>query len=139
MSGNQIGTTDATVIIGPWDTKVVPIVPRSTFGQRKTPVLGDLPGALNAALGIAGETDRAQQENFKRIARDLREAGGAGAHVCPSLILSIANRITGLANAAEALAAEAKSLGLLKAPVSLREHAGLLESLAAEIEAEQSV
>jgi hypothetical protein len=50
--------------------------------------------------------------------------------------MSIAARATGLASQAEALAEECKSLGLLKACSQLRDHAGLLEKLSAELEAD---
>ena len=125
--------SDATVIIGPWENKVVPIVPRSTFGQRKTPVLGDLPGALNAALGIARADDKAQQENFKRIARDLR--GATASAVCPSLLKAKAGHAEGLSQALRALAAECTALGAIKQANTFSDAADLVELAGAELEA----
>lgn len=105
--------------------------PRSSFGLR--PKITDLPGSVGAAFEIARDADKEQQARIKRLAREARNAFD-GAHVCPSLVVSLAARVTGLATHALALAEEAKSLGLLRGAVSLREHAGLLEALAAEID-----
>lgn len=111
--------------------------PRAHFGQRR-PILGDLPGAVGAAFQIAREADTKQQERIKRLAREARAALGDTKHVCPSLISALAARVAGLAAQADHLAAEAKSYGLLRAAVSLREHAHLIETLSAELEPEVS-
>lgn len=120
------------------------------FGKRPkgSPVIGldalaHIGGAFDAARGMeaAREDDKRQQENFKRIRRELRAAEraalGDAKHVCPSLISNLAARVSWLATSAEHLAAEAKSYGLLKAAVQLREHAHLLETLGAELEPDQ--
>lgn len=117
------------------DAPIQPAIPRSSFGQRKA---FDLSGGIDKALDVAlgREGDRAQQERIKTLAREARAALGDTKHVCPSLIVSLAARVGGLAASAEHLAAEAKSYGLLRAAVTLREHAHLLETLSAELEAE---
>jgi len=109
------------------------VTPRRSFGLRQRTT--GLDQVLDVALGRP--EDRAQQDRIRRLAREARNALD-GRHVCPSLIISIANRVSGLADAAERLAEEAKSLGLLKAATQLRDHAGLLELVSAEIEAEKS-
>jgi hypothetical protein len=111
-----------------------PVTPRRHFGLLGT---GGLERTLDAALGTERPEDRSQQSRIKAAAREARNALD-GKHICPSLVLAVANRATGLAVSAEQLAAEAKSLGLLKAAVTLRDLAHIAETLAAEIEAEQS-
>lgn len=140
--------SDATILQGPWG-QVIPLrrdepgypisgiphrdmpEPRREFGLRRS-----MAGAMD--LPLARPDDLEAQKRIKRLAREARAALGDNEHVCPSLIYALAARVTGLATAAEQLAAEAKSLGLTKAAAQLRDHAGLLETLSAEIEAERS-
>jgi hypothetical protein len=89
-----------------------------------------------AGMEAAREADLAQQARIKALAREARNALDGGKSVHPSLVMGLAARVGTLATAAEQYAAEAKSYGLLKAAVQLREHAGLIEALAAELEAD---
>lgn len=121
------------------DTNVIPLRPRADAPvQRLSGLRKPSPEAMalaNIAMGLARADDDEAQLRIKRLAREARNAFD-GKHVCPSLVMSIAARATGLASQAEALAEEAKSLGLLKACSQLRDHAGLLEKLSAELEAD---
>lgn len=105
------------------------VSPREHFGQRR---VGFLAGGF--AHVPERPSDREQQDRIKRLAREARNALDGGKHVDPSLIVSLAARISGVASHLEQLANEAKAYGLLKATVQLREHAGLLELCANEID-----
>ena len=119
------------------DTNIIQLRPRAEAPVQPLPRSISGLRSHDEALGMeaAREADLAAQARIKALAREARNVFDSK-HVCPSLVVSIANRAAGLAAAAEALAAEAKSLGLLKATVSLRDHAGHLERLAAELEAD---
>lgn len=111
------------------------VSPRREFGQRKVGFLaGGFAEVLDTARGREQPSDREQQDRIKRLAREARNALDGGKHVDPSLIVALAARISGVASHLEQLAAEAKAYGLLKATVQLREHAGLLELCANEID-----
>lgn len=124
--------SDATILYGPWETKVVPLAPRAHFGQRKTPVLGDLPGALNRTLDVAlgRPEDRAQQENFNRIAREIRAAAGP---TCPTLKAELSAEIGVIAQLCELAANKCCKQGELRAAVSLREMQSIAETISAEV------
>lgn len=100
---------------------VQPIKPRRHFG-------------LRAAMDAAGDADARQRERIRALAAEARNAFDGGKAVCPTLLVSLAARVQGLATAANLLAQEAKSYGLLREAVALQEHEHLLDTLSAEIE-----
>lgn len=99
-----------------------PPYPRASFG-------------LRPAMELARDADREQQERIKRLAREARNALD-GRAVDPDLIRDLAIEVGHVAQQCEALAQKSKAWGALKAAVSLREHAHLIETLSAELLAE---
>lgn len=114
------------------DAPVQPI-PRSSSGLREAVLRGGMD--IGAGMEAARADDVSSKARIRKLAAEARNALD-GKHVCPSLIRGLAARVGTLASAAEQFSAEAKSYGLLKAAVQLREHAGLIEALAAELEAD---
>lgn len=97
---------------------VQPIIPRSSFGQRRRQV-EDLAGSLERIRDI--------------LAGEARNAFDKSA-VCPTLPASLASKAEMLAAMAIMLADECKGLGFLKQASTFRDLAHISETCAGELE-----